>query len=310
SRELSAFWNKLLLTPEVTPKVLHRLAVEAVAAYGLDSEVRALTRMPGEFEERDVAVLDVLARRFPEDAGEYAVRVLDARHSVPAVRQRALQLLLGLQAARDMAVGFALRDPDLELRRLALAPLTEKPYTAARFEQVLGFCQDPSVYVQADVVRYAVRTLNNADSSTRKQFVDVLRRSEQGFSLGQCSELSLALGAFMDKEGNRTRALELYTRGLRGFEEQGKDAEALYPRLMVEAALQLALEAEKKGERAEAERYARKVLASARESPSECSPHPLRDEVPGLSNTCQAGRKPEKVAREVLQRLKSKPRGG
>lgn len=123
SQALSAFWNKLLLTPEVTPQVLHRLAVEAVAAYGLDSEVRALTRMPGEFEERDLAVLDVLARRSPEDAGEYAVRVLDTRHSVPSVRRRALKLLMEVPTARDMAVEFALRDSELELRRMALSPL-------------------------------------------------------------------------------------------------------------------------------------------------------------------------------------------
>ncbi len=310
SQSLSAFWNKLLLTPEVTPTVLHRLAVEAVAAYGLDSEVRALTRMPGEFEERDIAVLDVLARRSPEDAGEYAVRVLDTRHPASGVRRRALELLMQVTTARDMAVEFALRDSEPELRRMALSPLASPPHTAARFERVLGFCADPGVTTQFDMEHFALHTLNRVEADKREALIAALRRAEARFTPGQCPKLSMALGVLTDKQGDRARAVELYTRGLRSFEAQGKKARTTFPGLVLETTLQLALEAEKKGERAEAERYARKVLADSSRRTLVCAPAPMELEALRQPTPCIPARKAEQVARDLLKRLKSKPRGG
>jgi hypothetical protein len=74
--------------------------------------------------------------------------------------------------------------------------------------------------------------------------------------------------------------------------------------------LQLGLEAEKRGERAEAERYARAVLADPSRREKVCIDHPIPGTVPWTTEDCLPNRNAEKAARELLKRLKSKPRGG
>jgi len=310
SRELTAFWHKLLQTPELKPKVLHRLAVEAVAAYGIESEVRPLTRLPGEIQERDIAVLDVLKRRSFDDAGEYAVRLLDTRHSSEAVRRRALNMLLESPAAREIALGFALSDPSKDLRRLALHYLTQKPFTAQRFQQVLGFCEDLDPWVQSKVMNFALHTPGVVEEAQRKELLDAMRRSEQRFAVGQCPDVSLAVGLLCEKEGNRGQALDLYTRGLRGLEERKSVETAAAAHLRVDAMLQLGLEAEKRGERAEAEKYARALLADPSRRLPVCEGPPIFYGVPWITGDCLPGRWAEWGARALLKRLKSKPRGG
>jgi hypothetical protein len=310
SRELNAFWNGLLRTPELKPKVLHRMAVEAVAAYGLESEVRGLARLPGEIEERDIAVLDVLERRFPDDAGEYALRLLETPHSSQAVRERALKFLFKSRTAEDMAVGFALSDSSRELRRSALPSLREKPFTPQRFQQVLEFCDDPDPSAQYGVTWFALRTPGKVEEAQRKEMLEAMRAAEPRWALGQCPEVSLAMGALREKEGNRGQALELYTRGLRGLEQVKKTTMTVSAQLRVDAMLQLGLEAEKRGERAEAERYARAVLADPSRREPVCIERAITDAVPWTMGDCLPNRNAEKAARELLKRLKSKPRGG
>lgn len=307
-RELSSFWNNLLLSPKLQPPVLYRMAVEAVAAYGTEGEVRALMRLPGQIEERDAAVLQVLDRKLPEEAGEYALRVLEGRHPGAAVRQQAVKLLMSRQGeARSLGVELALSDADAEVRRLALPVLLKDRDPQRYFERALGFCKDPDSFVQTLIPRFVLRALTQDE--TRARFVELMRRDERGFQLGQCPDVSLALGALSHRGGDRARALELFARGVKGLESLEREEEPFAPTLRQEARLQLALEAEKNGQRAEAERYARQVLADPAKSAPVCAPEPVAYEVPWVSG-CLEGKQAQQVAREVLGRLKSKRRGG
>jgi hypothetical protein len=121
--------------------------------------------------------------------------------------------------------------------------------------------------------------------------------------------VSLVLGALSDKAGDRARALELFARGVKGLESLEREDEPLAPALRQEARLHLALEAEKNGQRAEAERYARQVLADPAKNTPVCAPKPIVHPVPWLSG-CLYGAEAQQVARELLGRLKSKRRGG
>jgi len=307
-RELNFFWNNLLLSPKLQPPVLYRMAVEAVAAYGTEGEVRALMRMPGQIEERDAAVLQVLDRKLPEEAGEYALRMLEGRHPGAAVRQQAVKLLMNRQGeAMALGVELALRDSDNGVRRLAMPAMLNAAEPLRYFEQALGFCKDPDPAVQYAIPRFVLRAMSRED--TRQGFIELMRRDEPGFQIGQCPDVSLVLGALSDKAGDRVRALELFARGVKGLESPRKEDEPLAPALRQEARLQLALEAEKNGQRAEAERYARLVLADPAKSAPVCAPEPIAHEVPWLSG-CLEGKEAQKVARELLGRLKSKRRGG
>jgi len=306
-RELSSFWNRLLLSPKLQPPVLYRMAVEAVAAYGTEGEVRALMRMPGQIEERDAAVLQVLDRKLPEEAGEYALRVLEGRHPGAAVRLQAVKLLMSRQGeARALGVELALSDAAAEVRRLALPVLLKDPEPQRYFERALGFCKDPDPVVQTVVPRFVLRALTQDDA--RSRFIELMRRDEPGLQIGQCPDVSLALGALSHREGDRARALELFARGIKGLESLPDEDEPFAPTLRQEARLQLALEAEKNGQRAEAERYARQVLADPAKRAPVCAPEPVAYEVPWLSG-CLEGKEAQQVAREVLGRLKSKRRG-
>lgn len=307
-RELSFFWNNLLLSPKLQPPVLYRMAVEAVAAYGTEGEVRALMRMPGQIEERDAAVLQVLDRKLPEEAGEYALRMLEGRHPGAAVRLQAVKLLMSRQGeARALGAELALSDANREVRRLALPVLLKDPEPQRYFERALGFCKDPDAFVQYVIPRFVLRAMTQ--EATRQRFVELMRRDELGFQLGQCPDVSLVLGALSDKAGDRDRALELFARGVKGLESLEREDEPLAPALRQEARLQLALEAEKSGQRAEAERYARQVLADPARSVPVCAPEPIAHPVPWLSG-CLEGKEAQQVARELLGRLKSKRRGG
>lgn len=308
SRDLNAFWNKILVAPSVRPLVLYRMAVEAVGAYGTDTEVRALLRMPGQIEARDVAVLQVLNRRLPEEAGEYAVRVLEGRHPALAVRQQAVMLLLERRnEARALGVELALSDSSREVRRMGLPMLLNEADPQRHFEQVLGFCKDPEPAVQSMVPRIVLRALT--PRATRQKFYELLRRHEAELQVGQCPDVSLLLGALSDKAADRPQALRLFARGLEGLKPLELGVEAVSPTLRQEARLQLALEAEKSGQPSEAERYARQVLSDRHKAARVCAPGPVAHEVPWLSG-CPQGQEAQQVARELLGRLKSKRRGG
>jgi hypothetical protein len=308
-KELQAFWKKLVQAEEVSPKALHWMAVEAIGAIGTEGEARALARLPGMIEVRDLAVLELLIRKLPGEAGDYALRVLEERHPGLSVRKRALEFLKGRGGpAEAIADEFALRDESAELRQLGLQSLLQPPITEPRFQQTLGFCQDPDPFIRYQVIRFTLGVvLDGVTEPARQGLIEVLRRSEQQSQLAGCPDLVLALGSIADKAGQRARALELYARGLRGYQGLPPNSRLASPELRWEAMLQLALEAEKKAERAEAERYARELLADASSYGPICAPRPhvvLESNVP-----CSGARKAEKTAREVLGRLKSRGRG-
>jgi hypothetical protein len=307
-KELQDFWKRLLQARELAPPLLHRMAVEAVSAMGTEGEVRALARLPGEVEVRDVAVLDVLARRFPNDAGEYAVRVLDGRHPGVAVRKRALLYLLARSGpVKAMAQQFALQDEDRELRRLWLHSI-DRIDSEKRFETALSFCAQPHAAARHQVTARVLKLLASTAEPSRQGFLELLRGAEKRMELEGCPELVLALGAIAHHSGDKAKALELYSKGVRLVPEQPDPDALIAPDLLMEALLQLAQEEEAKGQYAEAERYARLVLTSPFRSSRVCAPRPsVHANFPGVE-TCTPQQQAEQVAKAFLGQLKSKAR--
>jgi tetratricopeptide (TPR) repeat protein len=309
-KELQAFWKRLVRAEEVAPKSLHRMAVEAIGAIGTEGEARALSRLPGTVEVRDLAVLELLIRKVPDEAGDYALRALEGHHPALSVRKRALEFLLRPgSAARDIAEEFALREQSVELRQLGLQSLVREPITEPRFQQALTFCEDAHPGAREQVTRFAMGALYSVREPERQGLIQVLRRSGEKLRMEGCPELLLLLGALMDRSGERSQAVELYARGLQALQGRPDVALLSTPELRLEAMLQLALEAEKKGERAEAERYARQVLSAPLPRTPVCAPQPSRLTGPEPPRICLPPREAAQLAREVLGRLRSRGRG-
>lgn len=262
--ELSRFWQQLLTNPEL-PSSTHTAAVEGLRLVATDEELRQVARLPKGNPERNLELLQVLERRLPDEAETYAVRALQEQWPPDLLRQRAVVFLSKRQpVVARKGFTLALTDSAGKVREAALSQMADPPVLAVTVEQVLAFCEDPDDSVRWRVVESLRRMLDGVEKKERPAALEVLRRADTAGKLSCFPEGWVILGGVADLQGDRPRALELYSRGLKGLEALEVERRNHSRDLWLEATLQLAFEAKRQGNRSGAVRLARQVLADDR----------------------------------------------
>jgi hypothetical protein len=144
----------------------------------------------------------------------------------------------------------------------ALKALEGQPPSAALFEKLLPFCQDPDREVRQRAVEQQLRLMESRGPE-RKALLAALRKADADGKLEPFPEGWIILGGLADLDNKRPRALELYARGAKALsaslspESRSRGS----AELLFEALLQLAMEAKKQNRQDELSQRVHDVLA-------------------------------------------------
>ncbi|MDY7226594.1 hypothetical protein [Hyalangium rubrum] len=304
--ELRSFWL-VMLQDSPSPRALLPIAVDALGASGSQEELRGLIRLPWGAPERDAQILQVLKRRLPDLAGDYALRVLEEGHPAAPVRALAAgELLSRGGAAAEFGKTFIARDASLRADG-ALARFTAQAELAQELWQALPFCGSSRALLRAQATRSLEALLR--DAKEQRPFVQELLRpvsSAPDTALVGCSEVLLMLGALADQTGDAPEALRLYTAGLEALAAETSAARleaAQGPRL--EATLRVAALLKEAREWRKMEALLQELLADpARRNPV-CIPKPRVYDFSQTPGACGKKQPAETVARQLLRESKA-----
>ncbi|PTL84022.1 hypothetical protein DAT35_11245 [Vitiosangium sp. GDMCC 1.1324] len=306
---LRSFWLELLR--ERNPDLeweLRNIALEGLSAIGTDEEIHGLLVLPPQSPRVSVEalpeILMLLDRRSPEEAARLSVRVLmESAPSIPLDFLRAYAVFtLGQRPGPevDKALQRALRDPAPGIRASALYQVSQRVTPLQGVELALPFLEDSEEGVQYRAAYVLCELLRRAKGSDWRAALELLRRAEAAGKLARFPEGLILLGAVADKEGDRARAVALYSRGLEAMtaipEQRGWKTYSV----RLEAKLQLALEAKARGRQDEARRLAREVLEDRTRITEVCAPAPNVFLPFGRPEACAAQKTAADVAVELL----------
>ncbi len=300
--DLPLFWLEVLRDPK-TPRSVLPIAAAGLGASGTDAELRSLSQLPPKAPERDASILRALGERRQEEAGTYAVRILEQQHPLEHVRAAALHHLFTRGGtAEQLGQMFLQKDKTLRDRDTVLLRVAELEVLLA-FWQVLPFCTDTSEWVRAGAARSLVSILEDS-RKVAALLPDMSDGAESSLKTG-CPEALVLLGAIAEKKRDAQRASRLYGLGIEGLEaspfEPLQDTESLLP----EAQVRLALLAKEAGNWEDVRRLGTEVLGASYKKALICAPDPVLYKTHLGPGECVKPRTAEAVARQLLREARS-----
>jgi hypothetical protein len=296
--ELPRFWLEVLADSS-TPRSVLPIAVDALGSVGTDSDLKALSRLPPGEPERDARILQVLQRRLPEEAGAYAIHVLEPPHPSPHVRAAALEHLIGARGtAEKLGRTFLQRDEVLrELRDLSA--LGSELGVLESFWQVLPFCEHPSPRSRALAMRTLSHLLHNAGLES-SVLLDIPAMAVNTLR-GGCPEVLIILGAVAQRNEDTALASRLYGFGVAGLEDLTPEQRQGSQEVFLEGKLRLAALAKAAKDWSELGRLTREVIADPARITPVCGPAFAPYPPEPVPAACARRRPAEAVARKLLQ---------
>jgi hypothetical protein len=270
--ELAAFWLGYL---RESPSRIDE-AMEAFAVVASNEDLHRAVELPPD-PKRDLALLQLLETRSPEDAARLAWAALSEKREPELLRTRAVVFLTRKGRARTRAleaVKLGLADPGASVREESArqTPGVASPLKA--FEWVAPLLNDADESVRASASG-ALLSVLQAGGAAGPELVLRLQRLERTTGPRVFPEGTFVLATVAHARKDLPRARTLYRRAAEALAKVGGRRAWMAGKLRVEAQVQLALMDRKAGANEEARALVRAVRADDRHRQDYvCAPKP------------------------------------
>lgn len=268
--ELAAFWLAHL---RERPSRIHE-AMEAFAAVASEEDLHRAVALPPD-PKRDLALLELLEKRSPEDAAHLAWAALQERREPELLRTRAVVFLTRSGRPRALeAAKRGLTDPGASVREESARQLPRVASPLEAFEGVAPLLKDADEDVRTAASR-ALLSVLHARGKAGRELVRRLEQLERADGPSVFPEGLFVLATVAHARKDLPLARTLYRRAAEALPKVGGQRAWTAGELRVKAQVQLALLDKKVGAKAEARALVEAVRADHRHGQDfVCAPEP------------------------------------